>query len=315
MPPLEDMRPGVYRRIFSGALTSRRLAMLKPLEAELLFWRIIMIADDYGRFRADPTSLLSTAFPLRPEIGVRKIKIWRDALVKAKVKKVGLIVLYQIDGEVFGYVVGWQEKQTTRSGRRVMKFPAPKTSGKRRKLAASGGNRRKPRGSRGKPVRSGGVPGPSSSSSSSSSIPSSSPSSIPIPIPRSNPSRSSSVSAPPPVLGHAQSQEAGDGGGSGSLGDEEKRIQGFGVCDVCEKSGEYAGAVVRRDGSGSVTAIVRVCACPRGENRQAARASVRRHTEAEETRREERDRRGPTEPMGLGDILNKAREESDGRGS
>lgn len=284
MPSSEDMIPGVYRRIFSGALHSRRLAILKPLEAELLFWRIIMIADDYGRFRAGPTSLLSTAFPLRPEIGVRKIKRWRDTLVKAKVRKVGLIVLYKIDGETFGYVVGWKEKQTTRSGRRVMRFPAPKNAGRKRKPGASGGKRGAPKGSGGKPGASGGrriASIPSSSSSSRSS-------SLPRSRSRSSPSSKSVTAseAPAPVLGDVGAEE---GGGSGTLGDEEKRIEGFKACNVCEPSGEYAGAVIWTDGQGKRR--IRLCSCPRGENRKAALKSIREETRIEEAGRAERQAR------------------------
>jgi len=52
-----DMTKGVYRRIYSSATRDRRINQLS-LAAELLYWRLHCVADDFGSFEADPYLLL-----------------------------------------------------------------------------------------------------------------------------------------------------------------------------------------------------------------------------------------------------------------
>ena len=62
-------------------------------EGERLFTRLIMKADDYGRFHGDLRLIKASCFPLNEEIKVSEIAPWITQLADR-----GLIVLYQADG-------------------------------------------------------------------------------------------------------------------------------------------------------------------------------------------------------------------------
>src|SRR5437899_2293748 len=52
------------RIIRESATTSRSLNQLSDA-GERIFWRLVTVADDHGRFDADPVVLLAKCFPLR----------------------------------------------------------------------------------------------------------------------------------------------------------------------------------------------------------------------------------------------------------
>jgi hypothetical protein len=53
------------RLLFDRILRSRKIASLDPM-AELFYRRLMSVADDFGRYYADPALLLSDCFPIRP---------------------------------------------------------------------------------------------------------------------------------------------------------------------------------------------------------------------------------------------------------
>lgn len=119
-PPTVDMSRGVYRRLYSGALTGRRVNAASEF-SELLLWRIHMVCDDFGRFKADPEILAVQAFPLRRAVTARKVRKGRDELDRLR-----LIDLYVIDGETYGSIVGFEDMQPAgRNGRRIARNPPP----------------------------------------------------------------------------------------------------------------------------------------------------------------------------------------------
>lgn len=85
--------------------------------AEVLFYRLLTIADDFGRFDGYPGTVSSRCFARRrrSEGSVRK---WLAELVEA-----GLIEMYEVDGREYGRVAKWDKHQRVRASN--SKFPPP----------------------------------------------------------------------------------------------------------------------------------------------------------------------------------------------
>jgi len=108
------------RIIRDSARTSQTLDLLSA-EGERLFWRLTTVADDFGRFEADPRILLAHCFPLKAgEWRPTTVEQWRDGLVM-----VGAIKLYSANGRLYGYFTTWGKYQQMRA--KVSKFPDPLT--------------------------------------------------------------------------------------------------------------------------------------------------------------------------------------------
>jgi hypothetical protein len=84
--------------------------------AEVLFYRLIVIADDFGRFDGRPTVVDSRCFSLRRR--GRRVWYWLAELVE-----VGLIDLYDVDGREYGRLAKWDKHQRRRAT--ASKFPPP----------------------------------------------------------------------------------------------------------------------------------------------------------------------------------------------
>tara|TARA_R110000868_G_scaffold395305_2_gene666927 strand:- start:413 stop:1324 length:912 start_codon:yes stop_codon:yes gene_type:complete len=103
------------KRILRDWTDSLRLADLTA-EAERLFTRIIMKADDFGRFHADPRLLASACFPYAQDITPDLMRCWL-----AELEAEELVVLYEIGPRRFLAVTNFgQRLRDTKS-----KFPAP----------------------------------------------------------------------------------------------------------------------------------------------------------------------------------------------
>src|SRR5918999_6540805 len=98
------------RMIRDSARTSRTLNALSDA-AERLFWRLILAADDYGRFDADPRVILAQCFPLwvgdvsPADIGERR----EELIAQDKIR------IYEHDGREYGYFPSWAEHQRIRN--------------------------------------------------------------------------------------------------------------------------------------------------------------------------------------------------------
>ena len=101
--------------------------------AERLFVRLIMKADDYGCFYADPRMVKAYLFPLL-DVRIPDITRWLDELETA-----GLVATYDAEGRRFIEVTNFGQRM--RNSRR--RFPAPPASGgDSRRFAASCGELR-----------------------------------------------------------------------------------------------------------------------------------------------------------------------------
>jgi hypothetical protein len=85
-------------------------------EGERLFTRLIMKADDYGRFHAEPRLVRALCFPLSETIKSDTVRKWLDELHQA-----GLIFRYEVDEKPVLAIVNFgQRLKQSRA-----KFPEP----------------------------------------------------------------------------------------------------------------------------------------------------------------------------------------------
>jgi hypothetical protein len=123
MPTL-DMTEGVYRRIYSGFLDNAKVNSVSWM-AEAWFWRLVVLADDFGNLKGNWRHLAVNASPVR-EIDAAQAKALTLELVKAK-----LVELYQVDDKQYIHIKGFTERQpANKNGRRIQKEPMnPEESG------------------------------------------------------------------------------------------------------------------------------------------------------------------------------------------
>ena len=106
------------RLLYEKICDSATLAELTGDE-ERLFHRLVVKADDYGRFHADPRLILGACLPQFVErIDVSTVRAWRDRLAD-----VGLIAIYLVDGREYLQLVTWGTCQRQRGSK--PKFPPP----------------------------------------------------------------------------------------------------------------------------------------------------------------------------------------------
>jgi len=105
------------RIIKESICTSEELANISP-EAEVLFYRLIVKADDFGLFHGNPKIIIGSCFPLSfPKES--KVQSWLDELCRA-----GLVATYTADdGKKYLKLLSWDKHQQRRASK--SKFPLP----------------------------------------------------------------------------------------------------------------------------------------------------------------------------------------------
>lgn len=87
--------------------------------AEVLFYRLITVADDFGRFEADPRILRSMCFPLRVDYMTTETMV----TLYGELAAAGLVRTYHVNGKTFGQFVTWGKYQRVRAAK--SKYPEP----------------------------------------------------------------------------------------------------------------------------------------------------------------------------------------------
>lgn len=106
------------RVIKESSLASRDLNALSD-GAERLFWRLLLVADDFGRFDADPHVVKARCFPLKVDrIKTPTVNRWLTEIVTATI-----IQLYQNGHNTYGFFVSWDKHQQKRALH--SKYPNP----------------------------------------------------------------------------------------------------------------------------------------------------------------------------------------------
>ena len=105
------------RIIKESICTSDTIDQLNWFE-EVLFYRLIVNCDDYGRFDGRIIVIKNRLFPLRDNITAKSIENAINKLVS-----VGLVCCYMANGKPFLYLPTWNEHQNVRAKR--SKYPEP----------------------------------------------------------------------------------------------------------------------------------------------------------------------------------------------
>ena len=105
------------RIIRESCRTSETLEQLSG-DGERLFWRLVTVADDFGRFEADPRVIRSACFPLRDTLKTATVERWFGELVAA-----GVVIPYSADGKRLAFFSTWDKYQQKRA--RNSKFADP----------------------------------------------------------------------------------------------------------------------------------------------------------------------------------------------
>ncbi|QTE70064.1 hypothetical protein JRC49_09630 [Clostridiales bacterium FE2011] len=105
------------RILKDSILTDKAFNSLTVAE-ESIYHRLLVSADDYGIFYADPILLLRLLYPRKTDIPEETIRESLDHLEEA-----GFIRRYTADGEDYLKILPWEKHQRLRNGRH--KFPCP----------------------------------------------------------------------------------------------------------------------------------------------------------------------------------------------
>lgn len=103
------------RYLKPGIRDSESIDRLSPL-AEVLYYRLLVTVDDFGRFDARPSMVKSSCFPVRESMTISKCS---DLL--AELSKNGNIQVYEVDGKPYMQVCKWDNVPRSKES----KFPAP----------------------------------------------------------------------------------------------------------------------------------------------------------------------------------------------
>lgn len=104
------------RIIKESICRSETINSLKPFE-EVLFYRLIVVCDDYGRFDGRPSVIKGYCFPLK-DTAATDIKAALDKLVET-----GLVELYEVQGRPVLQLSTWSRHQQIRA--KKSKYPSP----------------------------------------------------------------------------------------------------------------------------------------------------------------------------------------------
>lgn len=85
---------------------------------EVLFYRLIVNCDDFGRYDGRPAIIKNRLFPLKENLTLKNVSAAINKLASA-----GLVVLYEFEGKPFLCLPTWNEHQSVRAKR--SKYPAP----------------------------------------------------------------------------------------------------------------------------------------------------------------------------------------------
>lgn len=125
------------RIIGGGICASDTLqALADNAEAEVLFYRLLVVADDFGRFDGRLAVIRAACFPLRTETTLtQKIGHWLTAL-----ERVRLIRRYEVDGKPYLLINKWEQHQRIRAVRAKYPDPPQNFPPNSQQSAASGGD-------------------------------------------------------------------------------------------------------------------------------------------------------------------------------
>lgn len=103
------------RYLKPGVRDSEAIDNLSP-QAEVLFYRLLVTVDDFGRFDARPAMIKAQCFPIKDSISIVKCKDLLDEL-----NNKGLIYIYEAGGKLNLMMCKWDNVPRAKES----KYPAP----------------------------------------------------------------------------------------------------------------------------------------------------------------------------------------------
>lgn len=85
---------------------------------EVLFYRLMVNCDDYGRFDGRPSIIKNRLFPLKENLTIKAVSAAIDSLANS-----GLVTLYEFEGKPYLYLPTWNAHQSIRA--KKSKYPSP----------------------------------------------------------------------------------------------------------------------------------------------------------------------------------------------
>lgn len=102
------------RLLKEGIVDSEKIDRLSP-EAEVFYYRLLVVADDLGLMDARPVILRARCFPLKETLTPARIQVWVDALWES-----GLVGKYEIEGKPYVKILSWSQRVRSHG-----KYPLP----------------------------------------------------------------------------------------------------------------------------------------------------------------------------------------------
>lgn len=87
---------------------------------EVLFYRLMVSCDDFGRFDGRAAIIKNRLFPLKENLTIKAVSAAINALASN-----GLVALYEFEGKPYLYLPTWNEHQTIRA--KKSKYPSPES--------------------------------------------------------------------------------------------------------------------------------------------------------------------------------------------
>ena len=83
--------------------------------AEVMYYRLLVTVDDFGRYDARPAMIKAACFPIKESVGHKQVENLLSDLVKY-----GLVVVYEVDGKPYLQMLKWDNVPRAKES----KFPA-----------------------------------------------------------------------------------------------------------------------------------------------------------------------------------------------
>jgi len=103
------------RILYASLLDSEKVNQLSP-DAFELYIRLLLVADDFGRYSGSPIKIARTCWPSREDMTSKTV----DPLLR-KLAKVGLVVQYMANGDPILQLTNWNQRTRANDS----KYPPP----------------------------------------------------------------------------------------------------------------------------------------------------------------------------------------------
>jgi len=118
-------------RVIRGQILASNSLGNVSVGAEMLFWRLLIAADDFGRLDGRLSVLRAAVYPAR-NVTLDELQDWLGELEKADSPQDGTpgpqdgpVVRYQVDGQPFIALRNWDRLRSNGRRARDSRFPAP----------------------------------------------------------------------------------------------------------------------------------------------------------------------------------------------